>query len=106
PFASPYKTFWLGLGALSCDLLLALIATSLARGRLGQRAWRKLHWLAYACWPLALAHGLGAGTDRAALWVFGLTVGCATVVAAAATWRLVSVMRAGAPVRASRAGAR
>ena len=28
-----------------------------------------MHWLAYACWPVAMAHGLGIGTDRSATWV-------------------------------------
>ena len=28
-----------------------------------QRTWRAIHWLAYATWPVALAHGIGAGTD-------------------------------------------
>ena len=27
--------------------------TSLARDRIGYRAWRAVHWLSYACWPIA-----------------------------------------------------
>ncbi len=96
PFISSYKTFWLGLGAIALDLLLAIVATSLARNRLGHRFWRRVHWLAYACWPIGLAHGLGIGTDRDTTWVFALTTGCAAAVAAAATWRLVTTARAGA----------
>ena len=38
PFASAYRPLWLGLGALSFDLLLALVVTSLLRRRLGYRA--------------------------------------------------------------------
>jgi methionine sulfoxide reductase heme-binding subunit len=96
PFVATYKTFWLGLGAIALDLLLVLAGTSLVRGRLGHRSWRRVHWLAYACWPIALAHGLGIGTDRDTVWVFALTIGCAAAVAAATTWRLVSTARAGA----------
>jgi len=96
PFISSYKTLWLGLGAIALDLLLVLVATSLVRSRLGHRSWRTMHWLAYACWPIALAHGLGAGTDRDTVWVFALTIACAAAVAAAATWRLVATARAGA----------
>ena len=96
PFLSSYKTFWLGLGTIALDLLLALVVTSVVRGRLGHRSWRRVHWLAYACWPVGLAHGLGIGTDRDTVWVFALTIGCAAAVAAAATWRLVSTARAGA----------
>ena len=96
PFASSYKAPWLGLGAVAVDLLIVVVLTSLLRRRLGFRAWRRLHWLAYACWPLALAHGLGTGTDRKTLWVFAATLGCAAAVAVAATWRVVAASRAGA----------
>src|SRR6202030_3577876 len=63
PFASPYRTLWLGLGTVAFDMLLAVVVTSLLRARLGYRAWRAVHWLGYACWPVALWHGLGTGTD-------------------------------------------
>ena len=33
PFASGYERFWLGLGAISLDLMLAMIVTSLLRGQ-------------------------------------------------------------------------
>ena len=96
PFVSPYKSPWLGLGAVAADLLIAVLVTSLLRNRLGFRAWRGLHWLAYACWPVALAHGLGTGTDRKTIWVFAATLGCAAVVAVATTWRIVIAARTGA----------
>ena len=63
PFLSPYRPIWLGLGALACDLVLALVITSLLRHRLGFRTWRTVHWFAYLCWPLAVVHGLGTGSD-------------------------------------------
>jgi predicted ferric reductase len=96
PFASSYKMIWLSLGAVALDLLVALVATSLIRNRLGLRIWRWVHWAAYVCWPVALAHGLGAGTDRGTLWVFVLTIACAAMVAGVATWRFVGAARAGA----------
>ena len=58
PFASPYRPVWLGLGAVAFDLLLAVVVTSVLRARIGVRAWRTVHWLAYASWPLALVHSL------------------------------------------------
>ena len=91
PFASSYKAGWLSLGAVALDLLIALAATSLIRGRLGYLTWRRLHWLAYACWPVAVAHGLGIGTDRSATWVIALTLACVVSVGAAATWRIATV---------------
>jgi methionine sulfoxide reductase heme-binding subunit len=93
PFTSSYKTVWLSLGAVASDLLLALAATSLLRPRIGHRAWRLVHWLAYVCWPVAVVHGLGTGTDRNATWVFVLTTVCGVSVMAVATWRLVTAAR-------------
>ena len=90
PFTSGYKPGWLSLGAVALDLVIALIVTSLARKRLGYRTWRAMHWLAYACWPVAVAHGLGIGTDRSATWVIALTIGCVTCVSAAAAWRVLT----------------
>ena len=56
PFQNPYRTVWLGLGAVASDLLIAVTVTSLLRQRLGHRLWRLIHWLSYACWPVALLH--------------------------------------------------
>ena len=89
PFASPYQRLWLALGAVALDLLIVLVVTSLARTRLGYRGWRLVHWCGYACWPIAVAHGAGAGTDERTLWGVGLTLGCVAVVAGAVAWRLL-----------------
>jgi methionine sulfoxide reductase heme-binding subunit len=88
PFRSPYRTFWLGLGAVALDLLLALAITSVVRARLGYRVWRAVHWLAYACWPIALVHGLGTGSDARQGWMVALDVLALALVCAAVCWRL------------------
>lgn len=88
PFSSSYRTFWLGLGTIASDLLLAVVVTSLLRVRLGYRAWRAVHWAGYACWPAGLWHGLGIGTDARLPWLLLLDAACVTAVAGAAFWRL------------------
>jgi predicted ferric reductase len=93
PFTSGYEGFWLGLGAISFDLMLALIATSLIRGRLSRRVWKAVHWLAYASWPIAFAHSIGASSDLQSGLLLALAVGCAVALAAALAWRLVSMAR-------------
>jgi DMSO/TMAO reductase YedYZ heme-binding membrane subunit len=88
PFTSPYKRVWLGLGAVAFDLILALILTSLLRHRLDPRTWKAVHWLAYACWPIALVHGLAAGTDVTTVimrWVTALSI---VATGAALAWRI------------------
>ena len=88
PFGSAYRPLWVGFGALAFDLLLALVITSLARARLGYRAWRAVHWLAYACWPVALLHGLGSGSDIRGGFAFVLSLACAAAVVVAVLARL------------------
>jgi predicted ferric reductase len=88
PFISSYRPLWLGLGAIASDLLLALTITSLLRSRMGYRTWRAVHWTSYACWPVALLHGLGTGSDTPVRWVLLLTLVCVAVVVVLVAWRL------------------
>ncbi len=88
PWGSSYAPFWIGIGAVGFDLLIAIVITSLLRRRFGYRTWRSVHWLAYVSWPLAVAHGLGAGSDGGSTWALGLTLGCIAIAAAAVMVRL------------------
>jgi len=90
PFGSYYRTFWLGLGVIAFEMLIAIVATSLLRTRLGARAWRAIHWLAYASWPVAVVHGIGTGTDGTARWMLVIDVLCVGAVGAALVWRLIA----------------
>ena len=88
PFISSYRPFWLGLGAVAFDLLLAIAITSLVRRRLGYRRWRAIHWFAYASWPIAVLHGLGTGTDTKVWWMLALTAACGAAVVIAVCARI------------------
>lgn len=88
PLASRYRPLWTGLGALAFDLMLAVVVTSLVRDRLGQRAWRAVHWASYACWPVAVLHGLGTGSDTKIGWVLLIYVTCTIAVLGALWWRI------------------
>jgi len=88
PFAGNVRPFWQGLGTLAFDLILAIVATSLLRQRLGVRAWRIVHWLAYLCWPIALLHGLVTGSDAGTWWLRTVAGLCAAAVIAAIGWRV------------------
>ena len=98
PFVSAYRPIWVGLGTVAFDLLLALVATSLLRARVGVRLWRGLHWLAYVCWPIAVVHGLGTGSDAKTTWMIMLTVVCVGSVALAVLARVAAGGRAPARV--------
>jgi methionine sulfoxide reductase heme-binding subunit len=95
PFVASYKRWWLGLGALACDLMITLTITSLTRQRIGPRLWRVIHWAGYLCWPIAIAHGLGTGTDHSQRWVLGLTFCCIAAVVMSLIYRLARLVPPG-----------
>jgi predicted ferric reductase len=82
PFNGGYQHLWLGLGAVSCDLLIAVVVTSLVRERLNHRRWRLIHLASYAAWAIGVLHGIGIGTDAFTVWgmsVNALSVGVVAV---------------------------
>jgi predicted ferric reductase len=93
PFGGAYRPLWLGLGTLAVDLALVLVGSSLLRQHIGQRTWRALHWAAYLCWPLALGHAIGNGTDGTSGWMLVVVAFCVAAVAGAVTWRAVVLAR-------------
>lgn len=100
PFTSPYDRFWVAVGTIGADLMLAVAVSSVIRQRISARTWRALHWLAYLSWPVALAHAFGMGTDMAQKWAIGLGAGCILAVLVSACWRV------GARVRLTRPASR
>jgi DMSO/TMAO reductase YedYZ heme-binding membrane subunit len=88
PFTSSYGRLWVGVGAISLDLMLAVFVSSLLRARMRPGTWRAIHWLAYLSWPVALAHTFGMGTDAGESWVIALGAACVLAVAVALAWRL------------------
>jgi sulfoxide reductase heme-binding subunit YedZ len=90
PWGSAYEPWWTGLGALSLDLVLVVVLTSLLRQRLGHRAWRVVHHASWAAWLAAVVHAVGIGTDLRdpAAWtswaVFPAAVSVAVVAGAGA----------------------
>jgi methionine sulfoxide reductase heme-binding subunit len=93
PFQGTYRQVWVGLGAIAADLLVAVVLTSLVRVRLGVKAWRGVHWLAYLAWPVAVAHGLGIGTDSGQPWMLIIAAVCIGSVLIALAFRLTAPIR-------------
>lgn len=89
PGISQWEPLWIGLGAVSLDLLAALMITSALRTR-NPRAWWKWHRLAYPVWLLAIAHAFGLGTDRTGWVMLGLAGVSLVAVVAAAVARLLA----------------
>jgi methionine sulfoxide reductase heme-binding subunit len=92
PGLSGYDPLWVGVGALSLDIMAALIVTSLVRDRLSRRTWKAVHWFAYLAWPTALVHSIGAGAgngvDTGHVWSTAIYVGAGLVMTLALALRL------------------
>jgi DMSO/TMAO reductase YedYZ heme-binding membrane subunit len=102
PLTSSYERFWLTLGAVSLDLMLAAAVTSLLRRHLSRRAWRAVHLTAYLSWPVAWFHSVFASGDLRHGPLFLLAIACALVVLGGAAWRVVAA--SGDVPRAERVG--
>jgi sulfoxide reductase heme-binding subunit YedZ len=107
PGISPYRTFWMALGTISSDLVIVLVVTSLVRHWMSLRAWRTIHFGAYALWPLAFLHFLGTGTDAAhGRWGVYLDVACLLALGAASATRWLTSDAPQGPVRSVRGSVR
>lgn len=85
PFTSSYERFAVGLGAIAVDLVIIVVATSLLKRHLPHYFWQIVHVSTYALWPLALIHGLLAGSDD--LLALGISMIGALSVTSVALWR-------------------
>lgn len=90
------RALYVGLGTIASDLTILLVATGIMRGRFaGHRRpwlWRTVHALAYAMWPLAIAHGLLAGRAPK-WWVTASYLVCLGLVALLVLARLPRMIR-------------
>ncbi len=107
PFAAPYRPFWTGIGVLAAWSVSLITASFWARKRIGQRNWRRIHYLSFAAYLTALGHGAMAGTDSGVPLVILLYVGSFGVVMALLIYRIhMSSQRRTAPKLANPRGAR
>ncbi len=58
-----------GLGILAFYGALTLVLSSEFRRFIGQKAWRKLHYMSFGMYLLFLGHGLLSGTDSKEWWM-------------------------------------
>jgi DMSO/TMAO reductase YedYZ heme-binding membrane subunit len=70
PFAGPYRPLWVGAGQVSFWLMAVVVGSFYVRRRIGQRAWRLLHYTTFLAFVGATAHGLLSGTDSGQAWAW------------------------------------
>jgi hypothetical protein len=83
PFLAPHRATFIGLGTIAAYLMVVAAWTGIVRARFtdGNRPWlwRALHSCAYACWPIAILHGLKSGRPAAG-WVTASYAVCLILV--------------------------
>lgn len=74
PFTGPYSPLWVGLGIIGFYLMLLTTLSFYVRKQIGQKNWRRLHFVTFGIYLLVTVHGLAAGTDAALLsGMFGVS---------------------------------
>ena len=63
PFIGPYRPFAVGLGTLGFWGILIVTLSFSVRKRLGNRLWKRIHYISYGAFVLITAHGIMAGSD-------------------------------------------
>lgn len=68
PGLAPYQPLAVAAGQVALYLMAIVVGSFYIRRRIGQRAWRLLHYLTFVSFVGATAHGLAAGTDSGTTW--------------------------------------
>lgn len=86
PFAAgTYRPFWVGVGQIGLYVWAIISLSFYIKKRIGQPAWKFIHFAAFFNFVVAILHGLTSGTDTSTAWaqfvywVFGASVFFLTV---------------------------
>lgn len=88
PGVAPYAPVWVALGQGAFYLMAIVVASFYLRRRIGQRAWRTLHYVTFLAFVGATVHGVAAGTDSASPWAWWLYVGSTVLVVFLLVYRI------------------
>jgi hypothetical protein len=104
PGMSAWEPQAVAFGVVAMWTLAVVTFSFYVRKRIGQRAWRIVHYGAFGSFATALAHGLLAGTDSGHPGAIGLYAGTGAVVAVLLVARVMLAGEGRRPAR-TRAGA-
>lgn len=79
PFISPFSPGAVGMGIIAFYIMLLMAGSIYFRKQLGQKRWRKLHYLTFAAFILLTLHGWTAGTDQVQLAAMYVVSGALTL---------------------------
>lgn len=101
PGASVWEPQAVALGIVSMWVLTIVTVSFYIRKRIGQKAWRAIHYASFGAFVAAFVHGIMAGTDTgspAALTLYGATGGVVVMLLIA---RVVLAGESKRPIRRS-----
>jgi predicted ferric reductase len=96
PFAGRYRPLPMALGITAAYLMVAVWASSRVQRRIGYRLWRRLHFVTFAVYLLALGHTALVGEDASTAWGAGIDAASLAAVGGLTIARLLGVGRAAA----------
>ena len=88
PGLAPHAPLGVAAGQVSFYLAAIVTASFYLRRRIGQRAWRTLHYVTFLAFLGATMHGIAAGSDASAPWAQGLYIGSAATVVFLTVYRI------------------
>jgi predicted ferric reductase len=93
PFASGWRPVAMALGIVGFYLLTVLTLSSWLRPAIGQKTWRTIHYSGFACWVVALAHGVFSGSDTSVAWVTWIYVVSAAAIGSLIAFRVITASK-------------
>jgi sulfoxide reductase heme-binding subunit YedZ len=106
PFTGPYRPGWVGVGIIGFYLMVLTSGSFYLRKRIGQKTWRRLHYLTFAAFLMVTVHGLMAGTDSGNPGMRVIYWGSVLIVLALTSMRIFGSKNQGTPQRSRPASAR
>jgi predicted ferric reductase len=97
PGLSDWKRLPIALGVVAFYGLVVVSMSFYVKKRIGQRAWRSIHYGSFGVFVASLIHGIQAGSDSAHPMVIGLYLGCVVVIMLLLAHRLISASIPTAP---------
>lgn len=96
PFMVDQRRIATGLGSMAFVTLSFVWLTSINKDRIGQRVWRKLHFLTFLVYLLAMGHGVFGGTDTRQIWAWPIYAASLVLVGGLTIARVRTARRGGA----------
>ena len=89
PFVAPYRPLWVGVGQVALYITAVVTASFYARRRIGQRAWRLIHYLTFLAFLGTTMHGILSGTDTPTTWAWWCYTVPTVMVVFLTTYRII-----------------